>query len=235
MPRLKSLFLVAAIATATALMAQAATTYSLIRKPKVGEEAVYDFKAVLAFGDLKFTISGKNREKIVKVEEDGSYTMESIQSGVTVETPEDKQTMDDEEKSTLVYGPDRLLKSHAADGEESDAETIRLALLTTVKAPEKPVAIGEKWSATLKSDVKETFPVEAKYEVVGTEKVGEWDTIKVSFSSKETGDGKGEASGTIWLNTADFSTVKEDSKIKNAPLSMAPDGVDMTVTSERKK
>lgn len=232
--RTRSVLLFAAALTFAAASATVADGFNLVRKGKVGDEAVYKFSAEMMFGDIKITISGKNREKVAKMTEDGTVTLESVQSDVVVKTPDEEQKMDGEEASVMVYGKDRILQSHKSGDTESDAETYRLALVTTIKTPDKDVKVGDKWTTSFKHSKDGTNPISAEYEVVATEKVGKWDCVKIKFTAKETeGEDKAEATGTVWLDTSEFTTVKEETTIKNAPISMAPTPIDLTIKSER--
>lgn len=227
--------LLVASAAVVAIAVAASSPFSLARVAKAGDEAEYKFNATLDFGGIKIDVSGKNVDKVTKVGEDGSVTYETVQKDLVVKTPDGEQAIEDETKTTMTIGGDRVPLKYENEGDE-DASSIRLALLGTVKKPEKAVAVGDKWTATLKHTNKETFPVTAEYEVVAEEKVGSWDTVKIKVSSKETeGDQKASAEGHVWIVIADGTSAKEEMAIKNAPFAMAPAPIDMTIKVERTK
>lgn len=227
------LFTVGALATAIAFAAQEAIT--LARVAKVGDEAEYKFAATLDFSGIKIDITGKTYDKVTKVDADGTIEVESTQSDIVVKTPDGEQTIDDKNTTKMTVGSDRVLKKYGDEGDE-DASNIRLTLLGTVKKPEKPIKVGDKWSADLKHSNKETFPVKADYEAVALEKIGEWDTIKIKITTKETeGDEPASAEGFVWIVLADGTSAKEDMSIKNAPFAMSPTPIDMKVVVERTK
>lgn len=225
--------LLAGLCLSALVLAAAAETYTLIRTPKVGEKASYKFSAEMTFGDISVTISGKNSEEVEAVNEDGSYTIKSVQSDVVIKTPDEEQKMDGTETSNLTYAKDRVLKE-AKGEEEADPATIRLSLVTALRAPEKAVEIGAKWDTTIKALGEDTYDVKANYEILGKETVGKFECLKVKISSKEQGgDDPAEAEGTIWISATDFTTVKESITIKNAPIALAPTPIDLKVSSER--
>lgn len=221
---------IAAIATA----ALAADTFSLKRTAKLGEEIKFRFNAELAFGDIKIKIRGLNREKVVKVEEDGTITIETVQSEVVISTPDGDSPQSEEAKSTTAYAADRTVKTYTMEGSEDVSSSTRLAIVSTIVTPKEPVAVGATWTADLKANGKGTYPAKGEYKILGEEKVGKWDTVKVQIKVVETeGTEKTECSGTVWLNKADFSTVKEELTIKNAQFEMAPAPIDIVIKNER--
>ena len=210
-------------------------TYSLARTTKVGEETEYKFSATLDFTEFKIDVSGKTREKITKVTEDGTVSYDTTQFGLVVKTPDGEQVIDEETTTKMTIGADRVVTKYGDEGDE-DASSVRLSLLGTVKRPDKPIEIGSKWSAEMKNANKETYPVKADYEAIALEKVGQWDTLKVKISTKETaGDDPASAEGFIWIILADGSSAKEEMKIKKAPFPMSPTPIDMDVKVERTK
>ncbi len=234
MNRIRPLSLICLVALGATAFAALQQTYSLQRTAKVGDEAKYSFKAEMQFGDIKIEVRGKNSEKIVKIGEDGTMTVESIQSDVVVKTPDEEQPIPDVTKATMSYGKDRVITTYSDEDGEGDSASLRLALITSIQAPKEAMKLGDSWTATIKKIGEGTYNVDATFKLVGTEKVGKYETIKIELKSKELeADEAAEATGTVWLNVADFSTVKEEISIKSAPIAMAPAPVDMKLTSER--
>lgn len=235
MNRVKTTLILGAISLVAVAGAIIADSYDLKRVCKVGDEATFQFNAEMMIGDIKISASGKNVEKVVKVDEEGLIHSESVQSEVKITTPDGETPMPGEDKSTIVYNPDRSVKEIKTE-QDADPSSMRLAIVSTVIAPPKALADGESWTADLKANGDETFPCKGEYKIVGAEKVGEWDCVKITMTVKETeGPKPAECSGTVWLNRKDYTTVKEDFLIKNAPISMMPQPVDLTLKNERKK
>lgn len=231
--RFATIFVAGIVFTAIALAAQ--QTYTLARVAKVGDEAEYKFSAQLDFTEFKIDVTGKTFEKVTKVSDAGVIEYDSTQSDVKVKTPDDEQTIDESQTTKMVTGADRVLLKYGQEGDE-DASSIRLSLLGTVKKPDKPIQVGDKWSAVLKHPNKESFPVKADYEAIAVETIGKWETLKVKITTKETeGESPASAEGFIWIITSDGLSAKEEMKIKKAPFPMSPDPIDMEVKVERVK
>lgn len=230
--RLIQLSLFAALVAVTAGF-RSADSYSLVRTAKVGDELQYKFTATLSFGEIDITIEGKNAEKVTAVEE-GRITVDTTQSDVSVTTPDGKRPGDSSEVSTMVFNPNRTLKSYKS-GEDADPTSVRLSLVTTIAAPDKPVNVGEEWSTELSELGENTYKVKATYKVLGTEKIGDWNCVKISIQAKELDAVQpADCTGTVWLSANDFSTVKEDLTIENAPFAMTPP-VKAHIVNERTK
>lgn len=234
MKRARPFILLGFVAIASVAFAALQEPFSLVRTAKVGDEAKYTFTAEMQFGDIKLTVRGKNTEKVTKVGEDGTLTIESTQSDVVVKTPDEEQPIPDEAKATMTYGKDRVITAYSDDQGETDPSSLRLALITSIQAPKESVKVGDTWSSTLKKLSDKTFDVSASYKVLAIEKVGKFETVVIEVDSKESDATEAAtAKGKVWLNIADFSTVKEEFMITNAPIAMSPTPVDLKLTSER--
>lgn len=208
-------------------------TYSLARIAKVGDEAKYEFEAELDFNGEKISISGKNTDKVTKVDEDGSISYESSQKDVVVKAGDQIIPMDDEATVKIVTGPNRAVKSYDDMGDE-DASSLRLAMLGTVLKPPMDVKVGDKWNGAMKSSLADTYPIESNFEAVAVETIGKWETVKVKVTSKETaGETPATCEGFVWVITADGTSAKEELHIKNAPLALSPVPIDMKIKIKR--
>lgn len=226
---------IALSALATLALAAQTTPNSLAHVAKVGDEVNYKFEAKLEVQGVTIELSGKTLQKVKKVGEDGTWSYESTDSGVKVKTEDGEQELDQESTTKVDMGADRVITKYG-DGGDEDASSIRLMLLETVKKPEKPIQVGDKWSATLTYKGKETVPVKAQYEAIAIEKIGEWETMKVKLDSIETeGEVKASSSGFVWITLADGFSAKEELKISKAPFAFSPDPIDMSILITRVK
>jgi len=208
-------------------------TYSLARIAKVGDHASYEFEADLDFSGEKITISGKNSDKVTKVDEDGSISYESSQKDVVVKAGDQTIPMDDEATVKIITGPNRAVKSYDDMGDE-DASNLRLAMLGTVLKPPMEVKVGDKWNGAMKSSLADTYPIESNFEVVAIETIGKWETVKVKLSAKETaGEAPASCEGFIWVIVADGTSAKEELQIKNAPIALSPVPIEMKIKIKR--
>lgn len=226
---------IAFAALASFALANQTAPQSLERISKLGDEVHYRFHAKLDISGTLIELEGKTLERTTKVNEDGSWEFESTNSEVKVKTPDGEQEISDESKVKILMGKDRAVSRYGDEGDE-DSSSIRLQLLQTIKRPDKPVSIGDKWSATLTYKSKETFPVKADYEAVAIEKIGDWETMKVKVEAKETeGEEKASSSGFVWIILADGVSAKEELKISRAPFQFSPEPIDMSILIERTK
>lgn len=225
----------ALLATATAFAAsqEAAMGYALKRMPKVGDSFTYKLTVAADFGGQSVNFTGTTIEKIIKVEDNGNYHVESVEKNMKVKFADQEMEIPEQPASTSIYKANGALIE--MKGEQVDSNSYRLANMSTLIAPEKPVKVGDKWTQETKADAKTGLAAaKADYEVLGAEKVGSYDTVKLKFSYKETeGSEPSSSEGTVWINVKDGSLVKADATVKNAPLPGAPGPADMKFTIER--
>lgn len=225
----------ALIAIASIAFANQTSPQSLSRAVKVGEESEYKFEAKLDIQGMTITLQGKTFQKVTKVTDDGTWEYTSTDSNVKVSTPDGEQEIDQQASTKVQMGADRVVQTYG-DGGDEDASSLRLMLLETVKRPDKPVSVGDKWSTTLGHKSKDTYPVKADYEAVALEKIGEWETMKVKLTAVETdGENKASSSGYIWIILADGLSAKEELKISRAPFAFSPEPIDMSILITRTK
>jgi hypothetical protein len=211
------------------------TAYDLAWKTADGDTAEYTFNAELIFGEMKFSVIGKNREKTISVAKDGTYKVESTQYGVTLKSEDGDQDVPDSETTTLAMSADRVILKYNAN-DEADFNSLRLGNLNTIKKPAKPVKVGDKWSSDIASVVKGVPAVKADYEVLALEKIGAWETLKIKVSSREVeSEEKATSTGTVWIDVVSGRPAKEVFSMKNVPFAMSPVPININYTSERKK
>ncbi|MBL8060267.1 MAG: hypothetical protein JNK63_06085 [Chthonomonas sp.] len=222
-------------ALTTLALAGQTSPSTLSHVAKVGDEINYKFEAKLEVQGVVIELSGKTMQKVTKVNEDGTWSYQSSDSGVKVKTEDGEQELEEGAPTKVEMGSDRVITKYG-DGGDEDASSIRLMLLETVKKPEKPIQVGDKWSATLTYKGKETVPVKAQYEAIALEKIGEWETMKVKVEASEAeGEVKASSSGFVWITLADGFSAKEELKISKAPFAFSPDPIDMSILITRVK
>ncbi len=225
------------------LMAVAASTalgvvvdgLTVSRKPKEGESARYKMQADVDFGGMalkaKFVVS----EKVTKVEADGTYKVEQAQLEGKIDMNGQEQDLPSGNPSTTVYAKDGTVKE--ITGDQTTADTYRMANLGVVFDPGKPLNVGDTWSYDFKKDAK-TGAVAAKgtYKLLAEEKVGSFDTLKIQVNVKESeGTDPAANDGTVWISKTDGSVVKMDQKWTNAPFPGAPAPINATVKMDREE
>lgn len=194
-------------------------TYNLREKHKEGSEKVYEI--VVNFESEGFTMEmkTKNRFKIVKVNEDGSYDEEDTLLGGTTKFNGEEQAIDAEDPKINHYDKDgNLKKEEKAEEDEEDPISTLLDLLDG-SDPADPVKAGHKWEH--ESKIGKT-----KFEFAGPEKLEDVEALKLTCEGKFTKEGiSGDMSATAWVRASDASLEKLELKSDNmVPGEGAPAG-----------
>ena len=219
---------------AASVFAVAAQGLKLVRKPVAGTETKYRLKANLELGGQEIVFNGAIAEKVVEVAADGSYTLENrtLEGKVSV-AGQEIDVPAGTTPSISVFTPNGLIKELRGDAVESSA--YRSANLSSTYFPDKEVKVGDEWTYDAKADTK-TGAVSTKstYKIAGEEKVGAFDTFRITFTTKEAeGSEPASSEGTVWIDKADGSMVKTDAKWANFPFPGAPAPVNGTVSVTR--
>jgi len=213
-----------------ALTLAAADGISLKRTPKAGTVHKYKQEGKFEVSGQQIDYQSKSSSKIVKVNDDGSYTEENVTSDATINGQESPGGSGPQ-TSTTKFGPKGEVLEIKA--ENVDATVYRFANLSLFILPEKDVNPGDTWTYDIKEDNKTgTVASKATYTFVGEDKIGSTDTFKVKVSIKETGTDGASSEGTVWLDKSDLSMVKATAKWTNAPVPGAPVTIngDITIT-----
>jgi hypothetical protein len=215
--RIHSIGVLAVIALSAVAMA-AVDGFSVARKPKEGDTHKYRMTADVDLGGVPITVKGLLSEKVTKVETDGSFTQEETQIELKATVAGQETDIPSSGSSTMIYLPTGEVKSIA--GDEGKAESYRMANLGIIYDPGKPLNVGDAWSFDIKAN-KDTGAVDAKadFKLLGEEKVGDVDTLKIKATVKETsGATPASSDGTVWISKADGSLIKSEAKWVNAPF-----------------
>jgi hypothetical protein len=195
---------------------------SLARKPKPGDVA--EFAITAEFDTMKINYTTLN--KVTTVQADGSYSVEASSKDMVVDLG--GQTINPPDSSdVLQYSPTGMVVSIVADTTPPPA-AYKILHLQSFQSPMSPVKIGDEIKYTIPADPKlETPTVSADYKVDGLEKIKDWDTVRLVYTSTETdGDLKESMSGTVWVSTIDGMLVKSQGKWNN----VQPPGVPTPLT-----
>ncbi|HSI71757.1 MAG TPA: hypothetical protein VK934_01155 [Fimbriimonas sp.] len=217
--RFQTLGIVALVAVSALALASQGLTIK--RTPKEGQVTRYKMTGSIALPDPIGTVNvrGIVEEKITKVEADGTYTTVQTQVEAFASRGTDaEQAVDNQSATTTKYNAKGEVVSIEVDTDPVAAW--RMAGLNLFIEPGKPVNIGDKWSHEIKADEK-TGAVAAKadYTVLGEEKVGSVDTIKIKCTVSETaGDQPASSDVTVWIDKKDSTMVQAETKVKQAPF-----------------
>lgn len=207
--------------------------FTLARRAKAGDVLRYRIVATTTVEKEELVIEASTTEKVLEVAEGGAITIESTHSDGKLKFMGQELAVEETVSSKAVFsaGGDVV----KIEGPEVDGSNYRLANLYAFRYPDKPVKFGDSWERTVTADpATGAFAAKATYTLVGTEKVGSWETAKVQFTYEET-EAKPPmtAEGTFWIDLADGAVVRLTLTAQNAPLRIAPEPVAMKTTLTR--
>ena len=204
------------------------------RAPKVGEVSKYRLKAEMDMGGQPITFTGLIMEKVTKVADSGDYTVESNTSEAKVNvggTEMDASGQGDAKTTTTFKSTGEVV---TVLSEMADPNIYRIANLNSLRFPATALKVGDKWDVAIKKDDKGSVEGKGSYKVEAREKIGEYDTYKITGSFKETtGDQPAGMDGTFWINVKDGTLVKMTGTMTNAPYpQVGPLTAKVTMTRE---
>ncbi len=204
-------------------------TFDLIYHPQVNTSLTYMLKLEIESIPDRFTFLANLKTKVVKIKPNGDYDVESATTGAHMKHGSQDETIPDDAKPTVdTYNKkgEKIASSEEDDPtEESNPGLNSLDSITGQLTPKNPVKVGETWTAVLQPNKKlKREAGKVTYALVGTEKQGSYQTLKISFKYSETEkDVPLTAEGYVLLNQQDFSLVRFESKLKGAKFSSDPD------------
>lgn len=230
----RALLSVVALTAMSVVAWAAADGFTLARKPKEGDNLKYKMAVDVDLGGLPIKASATLTEKVVKVEEDGSFKVSQAMTDGKLDVNGQEQEYSGPE-STLVYAPTGEVKSMAS--ETTSADVWRFANLNAVRLTTKTLNLNDTWTVVYPADPKTgAVAGKADYTLLGEEKIDDFDTFKVKTVVKETeGSEPASIEGTVWLDKNDGSLVKSDTKWMNVPFPGSPMPLNATVTLKRQK
>jgi hypothetical protein len=166
------------------------------------------------------TLTATVTEKVSAVDANGDYTVESVSKEGKFKAGEIE---------TATGGGDVSKSKYSAKGdlislESAEASSsFRLSNLNSFRYPDKPLKVGDTWTADLPADTKKgVAAAKITYKVEAAEKVDKWDTLKIKTTTKESGvSDAAESDGYNWLEVSTGVLVKSETKWTNVPLPQA--------------
>ncbi len=205
-----------ALASATAM--SMADGFSLKRIPKVGAAVKFSMEATFQANGASGTLKAVLLEKTTGMDKDCNFTVQ--QSQLEASATYDSESIDVSARTpvTMTYKPNGQVTLIA--GDLTDANAYRMENLGSLLDPGKQVNVGDVWITEIKEDKSlGTHGVHTELKLIGEEKIGEFNTIKIKGMSKEDfGDSPATDDFTIWINKEDGSLVQLESKWTNAPF-----------------
>lgn len=208
------------LALLSAVAFAALDTFNLRATLKEGDVRRYKLTGELEFAGQKAGLTASVREEIIKVETNGNYTVKSEQLETRITFAGQELPPQDAPATQSTYDANgRTVASQGIEG----METGRFETLGLFFRPDEPKKIGDSWTHDVKADAaKGIVAATATFKLVGQEKVGEWDTLRVESTVQETGSDPAKAQSTHWLRTSDMAVVRSITRMTNAPFPGAP-------------
>lgn len=206
---------------------------SLKPKPKVGATWKFKVSADVEIMGQNASFTAFENGKVTKIEDDGSYFVESSMTNMKVEFNGQQMDQPDQAPSTTKHS--NVGEVLEVSGAEVTANDYRLGALLSVVAPKADIKTGEKWSVELKPKEKVGAPgLKSDYEVKAVEEVLGVKAAVVKVSSKETsGNTPTTMEGVFWVDLQTGFTIKADLDLKNVEMDGAPGPMNMKMKMEK--
>lgn len=215
------------VASLSALSLAWTQEYTLRVNVKEGETYKYKMTMDIDFGGQPVVFSATLINKVVKVDSEGNYTIESTQENGLVKFGDQEMPAPAGPPTKTTFRPNgSLLKM---EGENTPAA----GSFSNMNFPDKPVKVGDKWEHEYQPS-KESPKIKVEYEVVGVEKVNEIDTLKIKVKGKSLDESQMPMSfdGHTWVDTKTGMMVRTTMVIKGLPAQGAPAPIDGTMRME---
>jgi len=210
-------------------LALAQDVVNLKRAPKVGNTLKFALKAELDIQGTPVVVTASVTDKVTKAE-DGKYTVETSQTDLKINDMEAPGGGGDDTSTSTYNLLGKLLETKSA---QEDDGSKRMSVLQSFEVPDKELKVGDTWTINNAAEPKfRNVASKIDYKVEAKEKVGKWETLKVTFTAKEaTGETPASATGTYWISIEDKDVVKYESSWTNAPFPMVgPQSAKVTLT-----
>jgi hypothetical protein len=184
--------------------------------PKVGSAGDFKETVKLTISGQEVNISTDLHMNVDSVLPSGDFKITQTESNTQVTVGGQSVPAPESKPQSLTIGANGELKEASVEG--GDANWYRIYNLSVFLHPDTPVKLGQSWTKSLPAN-KSTGAValKATYTAVSKEKVGQWNTVKVTYKIQETDvDSPGTGEGTLWINVEDGQPVKEETSFKNA-------------------
>ncbi|AIE86175.1 hypothetical protein [Fimbriimonas ginsengisoli] len=232
--RIHAIGILAVIALSTVAFA-AVDGFSVARKAKKDEVHKYSMKADVDYSGVPVVVNATISEKVTDVAADGAYTLEQMQVDGKVTINGSTSDMPGGPPTSMIYKANGEVSKILGDKAQATGGAYRMANLGLLVDPGKALAVGDAWTFDVKADkTLGTVAAKADFKLLGEEKIGTHDTLKVKATVKETeGDAPATSDGTMWIDKADGSMIKTEVKWTNAPFPGSPAPLNATVKIER--
>lgn len=200
-----------------------AQSIDLHPKFRVGATYHYRLTAELDVAGTPATYDASTVYRVLKLDADGLCAMEIS----TI--PGGKAKLSGSDIDAPAPGPEIQVRKLTGElenitGPMVQPDTFRIANLLTLIVPPRPILVGDSWTHDLPVGPKNGVPIHFDYKAVSAsklaiDKMGDVDSVLISLEAKEiSGTEAAFVSAQIWLDPADFSVLKMESRWRNAPF-----------------
>jgi len=187
----------------------------LKRIAKVGDTIKYRMKADLDLKGSTVSLTSLITEKVTKVADDGTYTIDSKTTEGKV-AYQGETTPQADGATTVTFKANGQLVLYIA--EQDDPNIYRMVNLQSLHFSPNPVKVGDSWNVTIPKDDRGSVDASGTCKVEAQEQVLGHDTLRIHVILKESID-KDPASvdATYWVDPKDGSVVELTGTWTNAP------------------
>jgi len=208
---------------------------TLKRSPKVGDTLKYRATLIFTVYGNDFFYTSLITDKVTDVAKDGSYTVASTQAEIKARAGQDFPV---QQGANQVSHELFDARGHVMDlKEDKSSEGWRFAYLSCFILPDKPVAKGDTWTATLPARADRQTPgasVIYTSEGMDPNPVDGISALKVDEKYAENSQSnKASKTGTVWVDPKDGTVVKVEEQWRNAPIAGITTLVNGNVVYER--
>lgn len=210
-------FSIVLIAGAVAAIAAAGLQGANITwKPKAGDVTKYKITTKAQIMGQEMNFGATLTSKVLEVTSE-KVVVEETQSEINLKVGDQDMSsmMPPSITSTNTMKPDGTIIERKSEMEGGDNARMEAAM--EARLPNKVIEKGGTWTIERKANAEKKLPASTStYTYVDDEKVGKYDTWKVTFVFKETeGSAPMEVTGTLWINQGNGEPVKAVYKMKN--------------------
>jgi hypothetical protein len=221
----------ATLLTACALMSLSAAfsqEYTLKLNVKEGDVFKYKMTMDIDFGGQSVTVTMPITNKVLKVEENGNIVVESAAGEMLIKFGDQEMPQPAPPASKITYKPNGAIEKMESAQGALPTNSFNTAF------PDKPIKAGDKWNHTVKGQNGAPDTV-VSMELVGVEKVGEVEAlkIKVNIRTADAKEGEGfSGDGHTWVDPKTGMLIKSEMRLKGMPVEGAPMPIDGTMKME---
>lgn len=200
---------------------------SLLVRVKEGDSARYTIKMIFEDSGQKVEMQGRSEDRIVKVDEKGLATRESVLFGIRLKISGQEIDVSDTKRETSVFRPN----GEIVDILGTSPQDNRFAYATMIVVPEEPVKDGQTWTHDYAP--KGGRSGKQEYQAIKVERVGTFEAMKVKFKTVETGAKPVKAEGHAWITLSDGRLAKMEASVDGVPMGEEGKPTQMTLMIER--